>query len=226
MKFSGQKVLVYFSILMVVFLLGFLFRHNILLGIAQLLIKEDSHVLIDEEKESYLLAQEENPRKVDAIFVLGGASGERAPLAAKLFHKGYAEMIITTGEQVPTVLEVLDTALTEAQLTRQALLNANVDSQAIITLNQGTSTYEEAEIILGYAEASNYKRIILVSSKFHTRRVQGVFRKKFEAAGIKVFILGADPLRYEISNWWNSEEALIFVNNEYIKHLYYAWKYR
>ncbi len=196
------------------------------MGIAQLLIKEDRHILIEAEKENHLLSTGENPRKVDAVFVLGGASAERAPKAAELFHKGYTDVVVATGEYVPSILQVLDTALTEAQLTRQALWNADVDSQAIITLNQGTSTQEEAEIILGYALASNFKRIILVSSKFHTRRMQGVFRRKFEAEGIKVFILGAEPLRYEIDSWWNSEEALIFVNNEYIKQLYYAWKYR
>lgn len=208
MKVSGQKVLVYFSVLMVLFLLGFLFRHNILLGVAHLLIKED------------------NPVKVDAIFVLAGAPEERAPKAAELFHQGYSQSIVVTGARVPSLLEVLDTVLTEAQLTRQALLNEGVDTSAIVMLNRGTSTFEESDIILGYAGPLNYKRIILVSSKFHTSRMQRVFRKKFEDEGITPFIIGAEPLRYEIANWWNYEEALIFVNNEYLKHLYYLWKYR
>ena len=208
MKVSGQKVLVYFSVLMVLFLLGFLFRHNILLGIADLLIKED------------------NPAKVDAIFVLAGAPDERAPKAAELFHQGYAQTIVATGERIHPLLEVLDTVLTEAQLTGQALLNEGVDSSAIKLIERGTSTYEESELILGYAEHNNFKRIILVSSKFHTSRMQRVFRKKFEDQGITLLIIGAEPRRYEISNWWNNEEALIFVNNEYLKHLYYLWKYR
>lgn len=208
MKVSGQKVLVYFSVLMVLFLLGFLFRHNILLGVAHLLIKEDT------------------PIKVDAIFVLAGAPDERAPKAAELFHQGYAPIVVATGERVPPLLEVLDTVLTEAQLTGQALLNEEVDSDAVKLIQRGTSTFEESELILGYAQQNNFKRIILVSSKFHTSRMQRVFRKKFENQGITLLIVGAEPRRYEISNWWNNEEALIFVNNEYLKHLYYLWKYR
>ena len=208
MKISGHKVLVYFSVLMVLFLLGFLFRHTILLGVAQLLIKEDT------------------PSKVDAIFVLAGAPEERAPKAAELFHQGYSQTVVATGERVPPLLEVLDTVLTEAQLTGQALLNEGVDSSAIKLIQLGTSTFQESDLILGYSEQNNYKRIMLVSSKFHTSRMQRVFRKKFEAQGINLFIVGAEPQRYEISNWWNSEEALIFVNNEYLKHLYYLWKYR
>ena len=210
MKLSGQKVLIYFSILMVAFLLLFLFRHNILLGVGSLLIQEDS------------------PAEVDAIFVLSGAPEERAKAAAALYRQDYSKNIIATGSLIPPILDVLDTTLTEAELTRAALLKEGVDTLAIEVMNQGTSTFEESDIILGYAQSRNYRRIIIVSSKFHTRRIQRVFRNKFDQAGLTIFVVGADPdpERYKIGNWWNSEEGLIFVNNEYMKHLYYLWKYR
>ena len=208
MKLSGQKILIYFSVLMVVFLLAFLFRHNILGGIGQILIHEDS------------------PVEVDAVFVLGGDPGERAAKAAELYRLGYTEQILATGERIPPLLQVLDTLISEAELTQEALIHEGVDSSDIHIIVQGTSTFEESDIILGYAEQLNFKRIGIVSSKFHTRRIKRVFQKKFEAAGITPFIFGAEPLRYEVDNWWNNEEAMIFVNNEYMKHLYYLWKYR
>lgn len=208
MKLSGQKILIYFSVLMVGFLLAFLFRHNILKGVGNLLIHNDS------------------PVEVDALFVLGGDPGERATKAAELYHLGYTTRVIATGQRIPPLLEVLDTVISEAELTREALLQAGVDGSAIGVLIQGTSTYEESDIILGYAEQRNLKRIGIVSSKFHTRRIQRVFQKKFEDAGILPFIFAAEPQRYDTDNWWNNEEAMIFVNNEYMKHLYYLWKYR
>jgi uncharacterized SAM-binding protein YcdF (DUF218 family) len=152
---------------------------------------------------------------------------ERCLVGADLYQRGLTPLVIPTGEGINPTLEAMGMRIMDAEVGRHALLEMGVDSSAIRVLKQGTSTFEESEEILGYCRGQEFKRIAIISSKFHTRRIQGVFQDKFHAAGIEVMVRGADPLpdTYEIDQWWESESGLIFVNNEYMKLLYYALKY-
>lgn len=190
-------------------LLVFLLRGPLMRGIGRWLIKED------------------NLQQVDATFVLSGAAEERCTLAADLYQRGFTPLIIPTGEGINPTLEAMDMPIMDAEVGRQALLRMGVDSSAIRVLKRGTSTFEESEEILGYSLREEFRRIMIISSKFHTRRIQGVFKDKYHEEGIEVVVRGANPLpdTYEIDQWWQSESGLIFVNNEYMKLLYYALKY-
>ena len=171
------------------------------------------------------LIKEDNPIRSDAAFVLSGSSLERAEASARLYKQAIIPTIVVTGKNENDNLKIYQINIPDAQITQKALINAGVDSSAIQTLPLGTSTYEEAQAILGYAKQRNYKRIIVVSSKFHTRRIYRLFYEKFQKEGIEVLVYGADPITYKIEDWWNYEDGLIFVNNEYVKLLYYAMKY-
>lgn len=201
-----------FRLLLVLAVLGlllFLLRRPLLRGVGHWLIKEAP------------------VSRVDAIFVLSGAAEERCRLAAELYHQDLSPLVIPTGEGINPTLEALDIYLTDAEVGRRTLLDLEVDSSAIRVLEAGTSTFEESEEILGYALAEEFQRVMVVSSKFHTRRMHMVFGDKYREAGIEVVIHGAQPLpdTYTTDAWWESESGLIFVNNEYVKLLYYALKY-
>lgn len=173
------------------------------------------------------LIKENTPRPVDAIFVLSGDPSERCPKATELYHEGMAPIIVATGEGINPTLSAMDINLTDAEVGQQALWEMGVDSSSVLTLKRGSSTFEESEEILGYSTVEGYNSVMIVSSKFHTRRIQSVFRQKFKAEGIDVVVVGAqpDPDQYQIDTWWEYEAGLIFVNNEYLKSLYYWMKY-
>ena len=173
----------------------------------------------------YLLIKEDNPTQVDAAFVLSGQALERSKMAHSVYQRELTPLLITTGSYVNPSFEALGMAMPDAELNRDALLRLGVDSAAIRLLPRGTSTWEESEEILGYSLREDFKRVMIISSRFHTRRLNAVFRQKFKANGIDVVIQGADPVDYTIDQWWETEQGLIFVNNEYVKLLYYWWKY-
>lgn len=178
---------------------------------------------------NYLIA-EDRKGQVDAIFVLSGASQERGFEAARLVAEGYSDKVYTTGAIInPTLKAVGIDSLSDAVITRdviaETLVSQGITEAQIRELEIGTSTYEESEGILGFSRQAGFKQIMVVSSKFHTRRIRQVFRKKFKKAGIQVLVRGAPPLNYSIDKWWNSEEGLMFVNNEYVKMVYYMLKY-
>ena len=184
----------------------FLLRHPILRGMGNYLAKTDS------------------PTKVDAAFVLSGASEERTKRALEMYPE-FAPLLFTTGEIVSQDLTALGLSYTGAEVMRDALLAEGADSLDVGIIKKGTSTYEESEEILGFALARGFKRVMIVSSIHHTRRIHGVFTHKFREAGIEVVIIGAEPLTYSPRTWWHHEDGLIMVTNEYLKLLYYWWRY-
>ncbi|RMG19365.1 MAG: YdcF family protein [Bacteroidetes bacterium] len=202
-----KRLLIFLGILLVLFGTAYLLRGPLLRAAGNFLIAEDEI------------------KKVDAVFVLSGGAYERSREAANIYKSGFAPRIITTGKLESQVLKALGMRISDAELSKQALLSFEVPDSLITTLKEGTSTFEESEHILGFSEHANFNRIAVVTSKFHTRRARWVFRKKFKDSNIDVFITGADPENYDISRWWEYEESLIFVNNEYVKLLYYLWKY-
>ncbi len=193
--------------LLAILLLCGLFHKQILGGLGDFLMVED-------EKQH-----------ADAIVVLGGNSYERGLEAFKLYDEGWSEQLICTGGNIPTVLAAIDTVIYEAEITKALLEKKGINGEVIAALTGSTSTKEESEEILAYCEQNELKKIMVISSKLHMRRVRMVFDEAFEDQNVEVVYRGAPSQSYDESLWWKSEAGLIMVNNEYVKYLYYLIKY-
>lgn len=202
-----KKLLIAFVILLVILGLLFALRMPILQATATGLMHEDKL------------------QTADAMFVLSGGGYDRGNEAVKLFKQGYIKQVICTGGNPVVELRVfnidtLESDMTVANLKRQAVPAAN-----IVQLKYGTSTREEADSILNYCRAQQLDSVIILSSLLHTGRVDKVFRKPFKDAGIELIIHGAPSSSFDEYHWWQSENGLIAINNEWIKTIYYWWKY-
>lgn len=206
-NFFTRKRLIRWGIVLGFFILLFLFRAPILRGVGYWLINEDEI------------------EKADAIVLLGGNPLERAPKVKAIFDKHFAHKIYCTGSYVSPQLKSLGLNITEAQNSRKYLIKLGVPDSCIIALNYATSTREEAILLKRIAKKHKFKKLIIVTSKFHTARVNKYFNKTFYDSKTKLIIQGSNPLNYSIDTWWNSEEGLLFVNNEYVKSFYYWWNY-
>jgi hypothetical protein len=89
-----------------------------------------------------------------------------------------------------------------------------------------TSTFDEARVLRDYVDANGMGSVILVTSAFHTRRARWIFARELEGTGVRLEVAAAPQRGFDAGNWWQSEGGLITVNNEYIKLLFYLWKYR
>ena len=184
------------------------FRGPILRGIGDFLIKEDQLT------------------KSDAIFVLGGNIFDRSTHGVYLYQQHYADTILPLGEVVEKILLAIDEKKPDAIIAEYYMVNElNTPPSAVKPIVKGTSTKEEADAILAYALANKYKQIIVVSDKFHLRRISYTFKKMFKEQGIEVLLSGAPNSSYREDYWWKYEAGLIMVNNEYVKLLYYLIKY-
>ncbi len=208
-KFFTKKRIIWLSIPLLFILLLFLFRFSILRGIGNYLVYEDPI------------------EKVEAIFVLSGSPDTRAWEAAKWIKQGYSNLVVCTGQEIaiPYAEEFgMDTLFTP-DLTKRFLMADGVDSTKIEILFKGTSTFEEFEAIRDFCKARKMKTIMVISSNFHTRRISKVFTRQLKKEGIRVIIRGAEEPEFNPNLWWKNESGLIFVNNEYVKLFYYAFKY-
>tara|TARA_B110000908_G_C10256949_1_gene456244 strand:+ start:282 stop:887 length:606 start_codon:yes stop_codon:yes gene_type:complete len=171
------------------------------------------------------LVYENNIEFIETAFVLSGGAFDRGNKAAELINTKKVSKVICTGANKPPDFKALNIDLLESELTRKNIISQVQDSSLVSLIKEGTSTLEESEIILAYCLKNNLKECVIISSKFHTRRIKKVFLKHFKKQGIDVFIIGAPSSSFDESSWWTSENGLINLNNEYIKLLYYFVKY-
>jgi uncharacterized SAM-binding protein YcdF (DUF218 family) len=174
---------------------------------------------------SNFLIYEDNLKKVSHAFVLSGGPWDRGNEAARIFKKGFADTLVCTGGNIPHDFKALGLNMLESEITEKNILNKGVLQSQIILLKKGTSTQEESDEILTFCKERSIKSIIVISTDFHTRRIKQVFKKKFEKEGIEVIVWAAPSSSYDAQNWWQSENGLIALNNEYVKQLYYLLKY-
>jgi uncharacterized SAM-binding protein YcdF (DUF218 family) len=171
------------------------------------------------------LIMEDPIAHADAVFVLGGSAMDRGSEAARLYAQGISDRFIFTGAPVNTDLQALRIDSTEAECTRSIAVRNGIPFPLTTALDKGTSTFEEAGVLLAIAQAGHMDTVMIVSNRFHLRRVRFVFRERFRKAGITVLLHGAPSTQFDERTWWASEEGLIMLNNEYVKLAYYHLKY-
>jgi len=110
-----------------------------------------------------LLTVDSGPVKADVIVVLGGGSHERPERAAELFNEHAAPRIIISG-------------LGDYEINRRRLMAAGVPANAIEMETRSRTTRENAQFTVNLLREQKLKRVILVTSWYHSRRALACFR--------------------------------------------------
>ena len=109
------------------------------------------------------LCVDSGPVKADVIVILGGGSHERPERAAELFKGHAAPRIIISG-------------LGDYEINRRLLIAAGVPADAIELETQSRTTRENALFTVKLLREQKQKRVILVTSWYHSRRAVACFR--------------------------------------------------
>ena len=200
-----RTVLLFFLLVAVVYL----FRIQLLTGMASFLVIDD------------------NPQKGDVIFVLNGDADTRPFLAAKLFKEGRApRIVIAISEDTPAVKAGIFPNDTDVAVRIMKKSGVPEDKISILSIPGGvTSTRDEAAVLRRYVDAHGTKRIILITSAFHTRRAMWIMRKELAGSSAMVMSAPAPHNKFDKASWWKEESGLIHFADEYIKLFYYRAKY-
>lgn len=117
------------------------------------------------------LVRAEAPVPADAVLVLGGDSyGHRVLKGGELVRQGYAPRAYVSGG--PGYYGVLESDLAIAFAVRHGY----PQSVFVPVLHRSLSTREEARTILPELRRQGVRRLLLVTSDYHTRRAGATFR--------------------------------------------------
>ena len=157
----------------------------------------------------------------DAILVLAGNRIERVYEAATLYREGRAPRILLSKpsgiENVELTRRLGVRIPSHNDLQRLALQQMGVPAHAIEDMEARMfSTYDEARTLAVLAGRRNYRRIIVTTSAYHSRRARMYMRR---AAGGR-FDVRIRPTRYDRvhpASWWRHPYDRVDVVLEWIK---------
>ena len=158
-------------------------------------------------------------QQADAIVVLAGNSPYRAEHAVALYKAGWAPRVIISNEMV-----LSHGVEATWQMLRQAgLVRLDLPDEAIVPLSAvARSTYHEAIQSRDVMLEHGWRRAILVTDPFHTRRARRAFEGVWAPVGLEILASPADGSKFTVTNWWRDPNKATRVIQEYVKFPYYA----
>ena len=171
--------------------------------------------------------QRDDPlQKADAILMLGGARAERCLEAYELYKEGFAPLIVLSPgrlEQAEVLLRDKGVRLPpEVDLQRDVLRQLGVPLDRTLTLPVSVdNTAQEAEALHDLARARGWRRVIVVTSKYHTRRSRFGFRREFDSSGTEIIVRSSRFDPSDPAHWWRARPDVRFVLEEWGKLIAY-----
>ena len=194
-KLSG--ILLSLAVLFVVGLFVCFYRSSFLIAISELLI--ENHPL----------------KETEVLFILGGDVTSTVDYAAFIYSNVQPRLILVSKNG------------REEQVVRRLVKLHRMPRDKIQILPSAkvvTSTYEEALVLRDYCQRVPVKSFTIVTVTFHTGRAYWTFRTILPKK-VEIRMAGAPEEGFSKSNWWQTEDGLITVNNEFLKWVYYWWNY-
>ena len=162
------------------------------------------------------LIVEDPLEKAAAIVILGGQPPYRAMEGASLYKGGWAPEIWVLSPVIPEETEVLAEMgiewMKEERLNRMILGRLGVPSSAIRVLPERVkNTVEEVRLVSSLLREKRAQRVILVTSKVHTRRTRATWRALVgKSPRAIVRFAKRDP--FSPASWWRyTDDALAVV---------------
>ena len=159
------------------------------------------HPLLRFAGESWLV--EDPLEKSDAIIELSidNFYADRATRAAGLYREGLAPVVVASGVRLRPyagVAELMEHDLFERGVPKDKILRYPHDAE---------NTREEAEVLAKLAQQKNWKRVIIVTSNYHTRRTRYIFRRVFPG-NIAVTVAGARDGDFDAEHWFEKRRSI------------------
>lgn len=148
----------------------------------------------------------------DAAVILGGAPRYRAPTAIRLLRAGTVGALVAVGGG----RDALEAHRTARFLARQGVSPARV----VVLTDPAPGTAEEAARCVRLAAERGWRRLLVVTSPYHTWRAGQLFDRRARRVGVAVGVVPATDDPYDPDGWWRHPVQRRLVRNEVLKH---AW---
>jgi uncharacterized SAM-binding protein YcdF (DUF218 family) len=159
------------------------------------------------------------PAACDVIVILSDDdfTSDRASRAAELYHAGWAPTIVASGRRLRPYASI-------AELMQKDLEARGVPAKAIVAYpHDAVDTLIELTDVRGLVQQHGWKRVMIVTSNFHTRRTRYLCRHIFPA-DIKVLVESAPDVNYDPDSWWRTRGGLKIFFHEAVGMVVSEWE--
>ncbi len=164
---------------------------------------------------------DQTPEASDAIVILTGDNydADRAARAATLYKSGMAPRVVATGKALRSYASSTD-------LMKRDLIERGVPAAAIDEFtHREDDTRDEAIALTEFIGSHKWKKILLVTSNYHTRRAQYIFERTLPQ-GSQLRVVSAPDSEYDPNSWWRSRRGMKIFFHEAIGSLVALWELR
>lgn len=146
------------------------------------------------------LVADHPPQKADAILVLAGDSfGQRILRGAELAQQGFGPLVYVSG---PGGFY----GRTEDQLAIAFAIDKGHPPERFVGLpNRAESTSDEARLLLPLLRSRGVKRLLLVTSTYHTARAGRTFRRTDPQ--MEIITVAASDRMFPLPFWWRTRQG-------------------
>lgn len=156
----------------------------------------------------------------DAVVIMAGGIPTREAAGAELYRKGLAPLVVLSNDFTPDRVRDL-IALGARHLDYQGearfvLEKYGIPRAAIVLLSVPIKTTEgELRVVADTARTRGWRRVILVTSPKHSRRVKLVWTRE-SAGNIEGLIALATESDFSADGWWLKRRQAEAVLHEYL----------
>ena len=177
------------------------------------------HPLLRYAGESWVI--EDPHEKSDAIIELSVENfyADRATRAAELYREGLAPVVVASGVRLRPYAGV-------GELMEHDLIERGVPKDKILRFaHDAANTREEAEVLAKLAIEKNWKRVIIVTSNYHTRRTRYIFRRVFPGK-VAVSVASARDGDFDPEKWYEKRISIKEFAGEVAGMMVAMWELR
>lgn len=172
----------------------------------------------------YFIVSDDDGGPADAVLVLSGDRGLRTATAIRRFLKGNIDWLVlySTDELL------LGSQKRKGEYAREEAIRKGISARQILLPEILHSTFEESQYARHLIGERGWKKIVVVTNAFHTRRARWIFHKVLAGSGCEIRFLASSLAeeKHSLDRWWTREDELIWVFNETVKGALYFFKYR
>jgi uncharacterized SAM-binding protein YcdF (DUF218 family) len=159
--------------------------------------------------------------KADVLIVLGDDNfyADRATRGVQLFREGKAPVIVASGRRLRPSAGI-------AELIEHDLVERGVPKDKIVRFtHDADSTLEEAEALAKLVKERKWRKVIVVTSNYHTRRARYIFRRVFPQ-GLVVSVASTRDGDFDPEHWWEKRKSIKELTREFAGMVVTLWELR
>jgi uncharacterized SAM-binding protein YcdF (DUF218 family) len=180
---------------------------------------------------SFLVVQDAGEHTEAAVVLNTGVDiYPRLIEAADLYNNKKADRVVINGNRKTDVLRKLEAKGFKPPCKWHAesiiildLLGVPKDHIMAISAEDAYDTISEAKIVGNILVNNGMKKVVITTSKFHTRRARHIWQKMYNGK-LQVYAAAAKNDPFDPEAWWKDGRQIRWVLAEYGAWLYYYWQ--